>query len=64
MMSAETCNLNLDVSAQAQYGQVRVTGILPRPELEEEVIRVIKKIRGVTRVVADFELFPTDSMYP
>jgi cytidylate kinase len=64
IMSAETRSLNLGVSVRAQYGQVRVFGILARPELEEEVIRVIKGVRGVTHVIADFELFPTDSMYP
>ena len=54
IMSAETRSLNLGVSVRAQYGQVRVFGILARPELQQEVIRVIKGVRGVTHVIADF----------
>lgn len=64
ILSPRTRNLKLDIRVRAEYGQVRVTGVLMQPELEEEIIRVIKGVRGVTNVITDFELFPMDSEYP
>lgn len=55
---------NLTINVRVERGQVHASGILAQSELEQEIIRLIKGVPGVTQVVADFESPPIEYMYP
>lgn len=55
---------NLTINIESERGLVHVSGILAQSELEQEIIRLIEKVAGVTKVVADFESPPIEYMYP
>ena len=55
---------NLTINVRAERGKVHVSGILAQSELEQEIVRTIERIPGVTKVEADFESPPIEYMYP
>jgi osmotically-inducible protein OsmY len=61
-MSPKTRNLN--ISIQAEKGVVRVAGILTQPALQQEIVRLVEGVPGVTKVEADFESPPIEYMFP
>lgn len=62
VMSPKTRNLN--ISIQAEKGVVRVAGILTQPALQQEIVRLVEGVEGVTKVEADFESPPIEYMFP
>jgi len=62
VMSARTRNLNIHI--RSEQGQVHVSGIITQPELEREIVHLIERIPGVTKVVAELESPPFDYLYP
>lgn len=62
VMSPKTRNLN--ISIQAEQGVVRVAGILTQPALQQEIVRLVEGVEGVTKVEADFESPPIEYMFP
>ena len=55
---------HLTINVRAERGEVTLSGILAQSELEQEIVRLVKGIPGVTRVVAEFESPPIEYMYP
>lgn len=55
---------NLAINVQADRGKVHVSGVLVQSDLEEEIVRLVEKVPGVTEVVAEFESPPIEYMYP
>ncbi len=55
---------NLNISIQADQGVVRVAGILTQPALQQEIVRLVEGVDGVTKVEADFESPPIEYMFP
>jgi len=55
---------HLSINVRAERGEVTLSGILAQSELEQEIVRLVKGIPGVTRVVAEFESPPIEYMYP
>jgi cytidylate kinase len=55
---------NLTISVRVEKGQVRLSGILAQSDLEQEIVRIVEQIPGVTKVEADFESPPIEYMYP
>ncbi len=60
--SPSTRNLNIHI--QAKQGVVHVTGVLSQPALQDEIVRVIEGLPGVTKVVADLETAPIEYIFP
>jgi len=60
--SPKTRNVVLNIRSQA--GRVSVSGILADPELEKEVVRIIKSVPEVTQVDTDIEPPPMEYMHP
>lgn len=60
--SPKTRNIILNV--RAERGQVHVSGILADPDLEEEILRIVKAVPGVTEVTSDIEPPPIEYMHP
>lgn len=59
--SQSTRNLNLNV--KAEKGQVSVWGTVDEAALEQEIIRIVKAVPGVTQVSADIRWLPIDYTY-
>ena len=55
---------NLSVHVQAKEGVVRVSGILTQPALQEEIVSILGKVEGVSKVEADLESPPIEYMFP
>ncbi len=55
---------NLAITVQVDRGKVRVSGVLVQSDLEEEIVRLIERVPGVTQVSAEFESPPIEYMYP
>jgi hypothetical protein len=55
---------HLTINVRAERGEVHLSGILAQSELEQEIVRLVEAIAGVTRVVAEFESPPIEYMYP
>lgn len=55
---------NLTISVRVERGEVHASGILAQSDLEQEITRLIERVPGVKRVVADFESPPIEYMYP
>jgi len=51
---------NLGITVRAENGEVHVSGVFARSVSEEEIVRLVKSIPGVTRVVTDFTVLPAD----
>ncbi|MGH7771689.1 MAG: cytidylate kinase family protein [Candidatus Binatia bacterium] len=62
IMSPRTRNLTINV--RVEQGQVHVSGILAQMDLEQEIVRKVEGVPGVTKVTADFESPPIEYMYP
>lgn len=60
--SPKTRNVVLNVKSDA--GQVSISGILADPDLEKEIVRIAKDVKGVTEVVTDIEPPPIEYMHP
>lgn len=60
--SPKTRNIILNV--RADNGQVHVSGILADPDLEEEILRVTKRVPGVKGVTTEIEPPPIEYMHP
>lgn len=60
MISPRGRNIGIDV--QAEQGQVRVSGILPRSVSEQEIIQLIKGVSGVEKVETNF-IDPIEHFY-
>jgi hypothetical protein len=43
---------------------IRVAGILTQPALQQEIVRLVEGVEGVTKVEADFESPPIEYMFP
>ena len=59
--SQSTRNLNLNV--KAEKGQVSVWGTADDAAVEEEIVRMVRGVPGVTKVVADIKWLPIDYTY-
>ncbi len=59
--SQSTRDLNLNV--KVEKGEVRVWGTVNDAASEEEIIRTVKAVPGVTKVVADIRWLPIDYTY-
>lgn len=55
---------NLNIGVKAEQGVVRVSGILTQPSLQEEIVSLVERVPGVTKVEADFESPPIEYMFP
>ena len=62
IISPKTRNLTIHVGVER--GRVRLSGILAQSDLEPEIVRIVEKIPGVTKVEAEFESPPIEYMYP
>lgn len=62
VMSPKTRNLNIRV--RSEQGQVRLSGVITQPELEREIVNLVKQIPGVATVKAELESPPFEYMYP
>jgi cytidylate kinase len=51
---------SLGITVKVEKGEVRVSGVFAYPVPEEEIVRLIKGVPGVTRVVTDFTVIPAD----
>ncbi len=60
--SAKTRNVVLNV--KCDNGQVTISGILADPDLEKEIVRIAKEVKGVAEVVTDIEPPPIEYMHP
>jgi len=60
--SSKTRNVVLNVKCDG--GEVSISGILADPDLEKEIVRIAKDVKGVTDVVTDIEPPPIEYMHP
>jgi len=60
--SSKTRNVVLNVKSDG--GEVSISGILADPDLEKEIVRIAKDVKGVTEVVTDIEPPPIEYMHP
>lgn len=60
--SSRTRNVVLNVKSDG--GEVSISGILADPDLEKEIVRIAKDVKGVTEVVTDIEPPPIEYMHP
>lgn len=60
--SPRTRNVVLNVKSDG--GEVSISGILADPDLEKEIVRIAKDVKGVTEVVTDIEPPPIEYMHP
>ena len=60
--SPKTRNVVLNV--KCDDGRVSISGILADPDLEKEIIRIAKEVKGVSEVVTDIEPPPIEYMHP
>lgn len=55
---------NLGINIRAEKGEVHLWGVLSDPRLEEQIVRMVEGVPGVTKVAVDFEIPAIDDMYP
>jgi hypothetical protein len=60
--SPKTRNVVLNV--KCDDGRVIISGILADPDLEKEIVRIAKEVKGVAEVVTDIEPPPIEYMHP
>jgi cytidylate kinase len=60
--SPKTRNVVLNV--KCDNGRVSISGILADPDLEKEIARIAKEVKGVSEVVTDIEPPPIEYMHP
>jgi hypothetical protein len=60
--SPKTRNVVLNV--KCDDGRVSISGILADPDLEKEIVRIAKDVKGVSEVVTDIEPPPIEYMHP
>jgi hypothetical protein len=60
--SPKTRNVVLNVKCDS--GRVSISGILADPDLEKEIARIAKEVKGVSEVVTDIEPPPIEYMHP
>ena len=60
--SAKTRNVILNVRSDG--GHVSISGILADPDLEQEIVRIVRGVPGVTDVTTDIEPPPIEYMHP
>ena len=60
--SPKTRNVVLNV--KSDNGRVSISGILADPDLEKEIVRIAKEVKGVSEVVTDIEPPPIEYMHP
>jgi hypothetical protein len=60
--SPKTRNVVLNV--KCDDGRVSISGILADPDLEKEIVRIAKEVKGVAEVVTDIEPPPIEYMHP
>src|SRR5919106_3258110 len=60
--SPKTRNVILNVRSDA--GRVYISGVLADPDLEKEIVRIVKGVSGVVDVVTDIEPPPIEYMHP
>lgn len=60
--SPKTRNVVLNVKSDA--GRVSISGILADPDLEKEILRIAKEVKGVAEVITDIEPPPIEYMHP
>jgi osmotically-inducible protein OsmY len=51
---------NLGITVKVEKGEVLVSGVFAYSVPEEEIVRLVKRIPGVTRVVTDFTVVRAD----
>jgi len=51
---------NLGITVRAENGEVLVSGVFAYSVPEEEIVLLVKRIPGVTKVVTDFTVVPAD----
>jgi len=51
---------NLGITVKVEKGEVLVSGVCAYSVPEEEIVRLVKRIPGVTRVVTDFTVVRAD----
>jgi cytidylate kinase len=51
---------NLGITVRAENGEVHVLGVFAHPVPEEEIVRLVKSVPGVTTVVTDFTVLPVE----
>jgi len=49
---------NLGITVKVEKGEVHVSGVFAHAVPEEEIVRLVKSVPGVTRVVTDFTVIP------
>src|SRR5262249_37828477 len=59
LVMSPTCR-SLGIKVRAENGEVHVSGVFTHAVPEEEIVRLIKRIPGVTQVVTDFTVIPAD----
>jgi osmotically-inducible protein OsmY len=60
--SSKTRNVVLNVKSDS--GRVSISGILADPDLEKEIVRIAKDVKGVSEVITDIEPPPIEYMHP
>ena len=60
--SPKTRNVVLNVKTDG--GHVVISGILADPDLEKEIVRIARGVKGVSEVVTDIEPPPIEYMHP
>src|SRR5882724_5729189 len=51
---------NLGITVKVEKGEVHVSGVFAYSVPEDEIVRLVKRIPGVTKVVADFTIISAD----
>ena len=51
---------NLGIKVKVEKGEVHVSGVFAHAVPEEEIVLLVKRIPGVTKVVTDFTVIPAD----
>ena len=52
------------LNVKCDDGRVSISGILADPDLEKEIVRIAKDVKGVAEVVTDIEPPPIEYMHP
>lgn len=60
--SPKTRNVVLNIKSDG--GRVSISGILADPDLEKEIVRIAREVKGVAEVVTDIEPPPIEYMHP
>lgn len=54
---------NLAITVRAEKGEVHLSGVMAHSVAEEEIVRLVKSVPGVSRVTTDFTVLPLEGHY-